>query len=753
MRLFHPAKLVWLVALLVLALPACGRKNSSAPLENQRPVVEFSRAPSRSGDLYSYSYEMFWSGFDPDGEVREFLYAVDPPAPSAAVPQPDTAWVSTTLNRGDFRFDATGPLPPLPNTNPLAASYHTLVLKAVDNHGLASLPKVVAFNAATVAPSVRITSPAPSSRFRQFLPPAILIQWVGEDLDGIASRKPVHYRVKLLTASTTITPAMILLYPDTLIRYYQPRNWATWDSLGGDAVSYSFSALAPEQDYCFAIIAYDEAGAYTPYASRDANVLHFRTLYASAGGPIITMSNEFFTYTYPAGVYAPSDPRYEVRLEVPSGVPLTFNWSAVAQEGTDMRYYRWVLDPEDLLDERPRANERTDLSRWSQSTLFVTSCTLGPFLTAGDHRLYIEAGDGNGLKSLGVIRFQVVVGVFDKPLAIVDDTRLLVDRRSPGATTCIDRPLGRFPTAAELDTFLFARGGVPIRCYPAGSVSLQGVFWGYEFDTLNTRIGRTNLTPSLSLLSRYRHLIWLLNADGADNTNPGTDLGNGMTALRYINTVGNLNVLVAYVRQGGEIWFAGGGAASAAINPFNVSGNDRPSRTYSSAAGELRPGRFVYDVMHWRSEFKPAAGVLQVNRSLGRLASTPGSYAAFPATLNTKSLAAGDSLPAWRTNMGDFYLTAIDIETLTLPNPIVEDLDPSPDREDLVSVMDTLYSVSGGTLPPNTTIMTVYHGSENPRIIVTGFDLWSYQKVQLRQIVDAVLQGMWGMTRRSSPPN
>ena len=753
MRLKHHANLSWLAALMALTLPACGKKSASTPLENQRPVVEFTRAPSRSGDLYSYTYEMFWSGFDPDGEVREFVYAIDPPAPSSGVPEPDTAWVSTTLNRGDFRFDATSPLPPVPNTSPLAASYHVMVLKAVDNRGLSSLPEVVAFNASTVAPSVRITSPAPSSRFRQYLPPAILIEWEGEDVDGLASKKPVHYRAKLFTSSTVITPAMIIQYPDTLIRYYQPKNWATWDSLGADADSYPFTALSPDQDYCFAVIAFDEAGAYTPYTSRDANVLHFRALYATTGGPILTMFNDFFTYTYPAGVYAPNDPRYEYRLEVPSNVSLTFNWSAEAQEGTTMRYYRWVLDPENLQDESPRSNERTDLGHWSQSTLFVTSCTLPPFTTAGDHRLYIEAGDGNGLKSLGVIRFQVVVGAFDKPLGIVDDTRLLVDRRSPSATTCIDRPLGRFPTAAELDTFLFARGGVPYRCYPAGSYSRQGVFWGYEFDTLNTRIGRPNLTPSLALLSRYRHLVWLVNADGADNTNPGTDLGNGMTALRYINSVGSLNVLVAYIRQGGEIWFAGSGAASAAINPYNVTGNDRPSRTFSAAAGELRPGRFVYDAMHWRSEFKPASGVLQIRRELGRLAATPGSYAAFPATLNTKSLAAGDSLPAWRTSTGDFYLTAIDLETLTLPNPIREDLDPSEEGVNMVSVMDTLYSVSGGTLPPNSTVMTVYHGSDNPRIIVSGFDLWSYQKAQIRQVIDGVLQGIWGMTRRNGPAN
>ena len=214
-----------------------------------------------------------------------------------------------------------------------------------------------------------------------------------------------------------------------------------------------------------------------------------------------------------------------------------------------------------------------------------------------------------------------------------------------------------------------------------------------------------------------------------------------------------MNVLTAYMRQGGEIWFAGGGTATAAIIPHNSAANDRPYRAFTAAAGELRPGRFVYDAMHWRSDVRPASGALQLRRSLGRLNSTPGGYGRFPASLNPRSLAAGDSFPTSRTNSGDFYVTTMDVETMTLPNPIVEDVDPSPDHEELESVMDTVYSASGGILPPNSTIMTLVHGTENTRIIVSGFDLWSYQKVQLRQVVDGVLQGIWGMTRRTSPQN
>jgi len=743
----RPVRLLWIAALALLALPSCSKKIVSTPLENQRPFVEFSRAPSRSEDVYSYSYEMFWRGFDPDGELREFQYAVDPPAPTPLQPVPDTAWISTSRTRVTLQFQATSPEPPVQGTEPIATSYHVLVLRAVDDRGLSSEPQVVAFNAFTVAPWVRITNPVPSSRGRTVLPPSLRITWEGNDPDGISSTLPTHYRVKLLTPSTPITPAMIVANRDTLINYYRPRNWATWDSLPGDATDFSLSLLSPDQAYAFAVIAFDEAGAYTPYADRNSNVLSFTAGYAQLSGPTLTMYNEFFSYTYSNGIYAPNDPRFEVNLEVPSGVPLTVHWSAEPVDGTDVRWFRWVVDPEDFDDNRQRTNERTDITHWSQPSLFITSADLPPYTSAGVHRLYIEVGDGNGLKSLGVVRFQVVVANFDRPLAIMDDTRLTLDRRSPGTTTCIDRPIGPFPMAAELDTFLYARGGFPMKCFPAGYYSRAGIFRGYDFDTLTTRLGRANPSPTLSLLSRYYRVLWLVDPDASESSTAGNSLVNGITGLRYMNTVGNFNALAAYVRSGGELWMAGGGAASASVISYNVGANDRPLRTYAAAAGEIRPSRFTYDMMHWRSEIRTSSGDAQILRSLGRLANTPGAYSLFPASLNPRHISAGDSMPPWRTSTGEFNRSTVEIEALTLPNRIIEDVDPGEDVE-MASVMDTIFSITAGTIPAGAVGMTSYHGSENGRVIVSGFDLWSFRRAQLVQLVDAVLQGLWGMQRR-----
>jgi hypothetical protein len=48
--------------------------------------------------------------------------------------------------------------------------------------------------------------------------------------------------------------------------------------------------------------------------------------------------------------------------------------------------------------------------------------------------------------------------------------------------------------------------------------------------------------------------------------------------------------------------------------------------------------------------------------------------------------------------------------------------------------------------------MTVYRGSDFPNpVIFQGFNLWSYQLPQLTQLVDVVMQQMWGLQRSSAP--
>ena len=187
-----------------------------------------------------------------------------------------------------------------------------------------------------------------------------------------------------------------------------------------------------------------------------------------------------------------------------------------------MRRYRWVMDLVNLDDETERTSQ-DDWYHWSAWSLTATA-TVGPFTGAGGdtgevHNFYVEAEDINGLVSLGWIQFRVFKPTWERNLMIVNDTRLNADQVSrtqpPGRTDSLMAPSGVWPTRAELDTFLFAVGGVRWRMTPTGRLSQPGLFKGYSYDTLGTRYGQENPTIPLSVLGQYRHIVWMTDASGS----------------------------------------------------------------------------------------------------------------------------------------------------------------------------------------------------------------------------------------------
>jgi len=232
--------------------------------------------------------------------------------------------------------------------------------------------------------------------------------------------------------------------------------------------------------------------------------------------------------------------------------------------------------------------------------------------------------------------------------------------------------------------------------------------------------------------------------------------------MRYMNENRKENTLAAYIQQGGMVWLAGGGAATASMINFNRQFNDNTlplprTLTFRNADNELIPGRFIYDQAHWRSEFKQfkvQSGTIK--RYLGRLESSPGLYAGLPALVQQKTPAT-DPFPPNRAGESQsvFYQTQIDIEFLSAANEILEDQDPRRPHEDFQSTLDTLYKVTAPSLPPDpgpSVAMTYYHGADNAPLVMTGFNLWNFQRAQLVQLVNFVLQQLWGMTRSAPGP-
>lgn len=124
-------------------------------------------------------------------------------------------------------------------------------------------------------------------------------------------------------------------------------------------------------------------------------------------GPRICFFNDSFNYCYPTGGYV-VDPSAEIPLEISESRAVTMGWYAEPEPGRAIHSYRWAVDIADVFDDTPRADEETDLAHWSRPSTDPGSAELGPWTIGEQHRLYVEATDDFGFKSLGIVRFQVV---------------------------------------------------------------------------------------------------------------------------------------------------------------------------------------------------------------------------------------------------------------------------------------------------------------------------------------------------------
>jgi hypothetical protein len=459
---------------------------------------------------------------------------------------------------------------------------------------------------------------------------------------------------------------------------------------------------------------------------------------------------------YPPPLSAPSN--REIFIEIPARTRVHFAWSMPPDSAFAPFEYRWALDPNEPGRGRRSGNGREDppgldphaSGGWSSDAI---SISIGPFMGGETHVLAIDVRGRRGYHSGVTVRIQVVQSTFKRDLLVVNDTRYPGDELGIGG--CVKAPSGPWPTMAELDTFLFARGGTPWRCYPPGAatpaITPPGLFAGYSFDTIGTRWRVADPPIPLVMLNQYRHVIWLTDAVAARNNRPPGDAYAPITALRWMSGPGQENTLAEYARGGGQVWLIGAGVASATLLPWDDQGPG-PS-TWSSDTGDLIPGRFVYDIVHWRSEVQSRQLTGFVQRELGRNPSWPGApdYTRLPITLRGKSSAL-DPLPPGRIGQssGVLYKSEFDFEYLTQPNAIVEDLDPSHHGHDVQSVLDSVYKLTTSGLPASPekrVLMTFYHGSENGPVVFSGLDVWDFTWSDAQALVDFVLQDIWSMQK------
>lgn len=765
------------VVLALLGGGACSKdKLKSTRFANIPPIVEMTNAPVSAdrSNPYFYAFRVNWSGNDPDGRIDHYEYCIDPT-------ETDSVWVKTVKNEEILFFRASQPDSVIGNSAPRASDFHVFVLKAVDNEGAESPRRHRSFFSYTVAPTVAILNPVPSKLLRAQVTPSVRIEWTGVDTDGQFTQRPVKYKYRMIELNAD--NEIYLREPNTLRNLEASLNWAGWDSTSADTQFVQFTNLTPAKSYLFVLVGFDEAGAYNPVWDLNTNMLQLTAGFASSNGPIIHIYNTFIDYAYSSGGYT-VDPLREISIEVPSGKPVTVNWDAFPATGSRIQSFRWMLNG-NINDQTPRTDELNDYVHWSQASPTMPNSTTLRGLAAGLYRFYLECTDNNGQKSLGILKITSVTPAFNKNLLVLDDTRFEVDKYSAGCPQVYTKP---WPSRAEFDTFFFARGGVPWRCTKqAGSfTSPPGLFAGYSFDTLGTRLGLENPVNGvlLSRLGAYKNIVWLVDDQGALNT---VDMDQGIapvTALYSMSGPGRASTLAAYLQVGGRVWLAGGGGAYASLIRFDSPSNNQGQTTvFTNAKGELVPGRIMYDAAHWRSSIGVTRSLIRtfrydytvfagenntnpitrqvapawshynrfMNNNTGGTLVSP-DYARLPVEMRLRTIDV-DPMPPTRTSSQTslYYAQSVPCEYLFSANSILEDVNPDADVVDERPVLDTLYQAQGIVLltnPERAPTMTYYHGSEVNQFVFSGFGIWNYRRQDCMDLVDFVLQDIWGLTRQ-----
>ena len=741
-----------------ILLVGCGLEPRTRFLPNQPPEVTLDRPQASPSVGESHRFGLSWRGRDPDGTVEHYVFSLDP----ASLDRVGPGWTKTrdvTTTIGIARRAQAGSLvgPSTETEEP-----HIFAVRAVDAAGAMSAPATIAFFGSNIAPEVTIVDPEPNwGWFTPYTGTSVEIRWKGTDLDGQITK----YKYRLFGSHNPDAPGVqdftnwAMSNPDSFRRMYAP-DFANWDSVGPDVQSVRYTGLVPNSFHLFAITAFDDAGDYGPVFTPYFGLLRFAVTYDIGVLPRFDISSPYFSFSQ-AG---PRD--IDLHFELPADVMVPVTWFARPSAGSSIQGYRWVVDPLDPADDKSRTHPNADPNHWSPWSLDDTSATIGPFNSREDQRsehvLYVQARDIFDRVATLRIHFPLVRPTHERELLVVDDTRLTVDHLRPDGS--LQPPRGDWPTAAELDTFLYARGNHPWRGYPAGTLSPRGILAGYDFDTLGTRGLPAGIVP-LSILSKYRQVIWMTNDVGSTYLGSPSDLLQPITSLRLMSTPGWMSTLSAYVEQGGKLWLLGGGAAYASLAALQRRGT--PPNVFTSGDGELVEGRLMYDHVQWRSAVTVnAAQVAMLNDAAilrlfdpSRLTASPGrgwtgqpNYAKLRSALPYLTLRSRDDPPP-PLREGDLqwwlfhYFT---VEFLSQPNVILEDADPRPNHERLESALDTLYVAMGALAPFAAPVMTYYHGSEGGSVVFSGFPIWRFRPSQCATLVDFILQDIWGLSRRST---
>jgi len=563
-------------------------------LANAPPTVHITAgAPSDDPSGVDYKILFRWRGFDPDGEVVAYEWAVDDTTG-------DDAWQRTTELSTLLHFQATTRDPGDPDSN-ILTDWHSFFIRAVDNEAAVSVTDVQTFNARTVAPTSEVTFPIIHSGAPEFFMP-VLVEWDGEDLDSSQpSRKPLAWETKIVRirqifdTDETIFDSL-LVADNLLLDSLHVGSKSEWVRGSLAESSLWIDDLVPGLNYAFAVRATDEAGAIEPFLERGRNVLTFAVRFG-AGQPRVTMSESSL-----GGHTIPNDgPVWEVT--VPSDRPLHFRWSGNASHYGSRpgrsNYAINIPDPNDDSLEDP--NGQGGWIGWGDRTGTEAPIVFGAEEAGQTHSLWVKMRDISDEKvseRFCHVKILVIPFTFDRFALVIDDAKFAA------------RP----PTDAMHDAFLSET--ITRRFYELGQVDHLALY------PPSGRIDeRTNYVDlPLETLARYQHIFWSVQV-GAGNPQP----------LRQFESEERL--LSQYALAGGRLFFGGGRISSYMIGGPNGSfGYPKTPPLPGESDVDFERKSFIWQFMRYRDALVsvPTRGTTSVQKQSSGLVALQSQHSAYP---------------------------------------------------------------------------------------------------------------------------
>jgi hypothetical protein len=539
-----------LLLLAGIALAGCGGE-PDRPIANRPPQIRLSGGPVE-GDSVSYTAEFFWVGWDSDGIIDRYEYAIDiPPDLLDEIDNPEDAgiaWVDTTAFRARFLFTTATPDSEFGFPVERSRGDHTFYVRAIDNEGAVSPADYVSFTARTVTPRTRITVPGNVAQ-KDLLTVGrqLNVAWIGEDPDSPdPTRRPAYYEWKLKQMPITwFAAGQNAQYAVDFFAADVP-----WYRLGRDTTSIRLSLQTPNP-YIFAVRSIDESGGVERVFHKGRNTLILATQTLGAGAPVLVINERTIgTFDFPGAV---------IEAETAVNVCLRFEMTANASEyGGVIQGYNYGVDV-DPDDDGPNSAFRG----WTLNRITEPIC----FATPGIHTVTFKARDTGGVVTTGSIILRVVALNFERDILLVDDCR---------------RPLSLGITDAAQDARIEAM-------IAAAGIDVTDPREFGRFDAFGT--GDLESEPRqlrLSDMAAYKLVLW-------DTWSAAV---NRNSLLVRSNACSSNRILQAFVGGGGGLWVWG----QQAFGGFDVATGSACFANLAYGMSEppglfFQPGDFLYEFL------------------------------------------------------------------------------------------------------------------------------------------------------------